>query len=340
LNYLLIFGPGIFPAMGINGAALGTVIARALSLFIGMYILYSGKNKVHIVDGTYWPDWKMFKDIFSIGLPSGVQGVLRRGANLFLIGFITATELGTYGAAALAIGWQIEQLIVQPIVGVNVVGTSQIGQIMGRWQIKEAITKGNILIGLGFFIGLVLIIPSIYFAEPLIRLFDPSAHPLVMEGAVSFFHIVLASLLFGAIPVVITGILRGTGHTTPPMYSTLVFRNIVPISLAYILGFVLDWGAIGVWWAIAIGRFFDSLTLIIVWVRKRWINVALSYTDIFRQHLHKLNPEMQNSFLKEYRSNLMAQSGMTELIGDDRVTYQGRNGSTVILFQGDSFQVK
>ena len=91
----------------------------------------------------------MFKDIFNIGLPSGVQGLFRRGANIFLIGVVTATELGTFGAAALAIGWQIEQLIIQPIVGLNVAATSLVGQALGRWQVKDAISKGNILITLG-----------------------------------------------------------------------------------------------------------------------------------------------------------------------------------------------
>ena len=64
LNYLLIFGPGVFPALGIYGAALGTSIARAISLAIGIYILYSGKNVVKILDGTYRPDW----DIHSVSL--------------------------------------------------------------------------------------------------------------------------------------------------------------------------------------------------------------------------------------------------------------------------------
>ena len=339
LNYILIFGWGFIPSLGLNGAALGTILARALSLAVGMYILYSGKNVVKILPGTYKPDWSMFKDIFAIGLPSGLQGVLRRGANLLLIGLITATELGTFGAAALAIGWQIEQLLIQPIVGLNVSSTAMIGQALGRWQVKDAITKGNILLFSGLVLAIVFILPVLIYTEEIIRFFDPSAHPTVMEGAVGFFKITMLSLPFAAISVVITGIMRGTGDTRPAMYSTLVFRNIITVGLAYLFAFQMNMGATGIWWGMVLGRLLDCIVMSIVWVRKKWLKTAISFTEIFRIHLVDLSEKNLKSFLKQVRAPMMAVAGTKEIIDEKGVTYTNKLGSTRFVFEGKGYEL-
>jgi len=339
LNYIFIFGLGPIPAFGLVGAALGTVIARALSLGVGLYILYSGTNVVKILPGTYRPDWNMFKDIFNIGLPSGIQGIFRRGANIFLIGLITATELGTFGAAALAIGWQIEQLIIQPIVGLNVASTSLIGQALGRWQVKDAITKGNVMIITGGILAVVLILPVLMFPTQVIRLFDPSVQPMVLRGATGFFKITMYSLPVAAISVVITGILRGAGDTKPAMYSTLVFRNLLTIPLAYVLAFPFAMGSYGIWYAMLIGRILDCLTMLSIWLRKRWLNITLGLSEVFRTHLHALGEIDLQRYLKEIRGPLMAERGTHELIKKDSVVYKSRNSEQVVEFKNKSYRL-
>ena len=340
LNYLLIFGVGIFPALGLNGAAIGTVLARGISFGVGLYILYSGSNVVKILPGTYRPDWTMFKDIFAIGLPSGLQGVLRRGANLFLIGLVTATGLGTFGAAALAIGWQIEQLLIQPIVGLNVSSTSLIGQSLGRWQVKDAIQKGNILMITGVVLALIFVIPVYLYPENIVRVFDPSTHPTVMKGAVGFFQITMLSLPFAAISVVITGILRGTGDTKPAMYSTLAFRNIATIGTAYLFAFPLGMGAVGIWWGMVLGRFLDCVVMLIYWLQKRWLKTALGFTEIFRTHLIHLSDNDLKRYLSKVRAPYMKIAGTKEIIDEYGVTYSNELNQVRVEFNKEGYHLK
>ncbi|MDQ7027026.1 MAG: hypothetical protein Q9P01_09480 [Anaerolineae bacterium] len=91
--------------MGLTGAAIGTVMARGIGVLIALVILYSGKNVIRILPGTYRPDWQMFRDIFSISVPSGIQGVYRNGSRLLVISIVTSTEVATFGAAAIAISF-------------------------------------------------------------------------------------------------------------------------------------------------------------------------------------------------------------------------------------------
>ena len=339
LNFVFIFGWGPVPSLGVIGAAVGTVLARGISFAISLYIFYSGINVVRILPGTYWPDWKMFRDIFNIGLPSGVQGMFRRGANIFLVGIVTATELGTFGAAALAIGWQIEQLIIQPIVGLNVASTTLIGQALGRWQVKDAITKGNILIGLGLSLCTILVLPPVIWPEFFVLLFDPSAQPEIVQGAVGFFRIAFLSIPIAAISVIITGLLRGSGDTKPAMYSTLIFRNIVTIGLAYVLAFPLSMGSDGIWFAIVIGRIGDTSVMLFVWIRKKWLKVSLALTDLFRINLYKLKGAHIDEYLTEVRGPLMAIKGTQEIITKEGAIYRSNGIDHTVIFENGRYNL-
>ena len=130
----------------------------------------------------------------SIGVPSGIQGIFRHASSLFIIGIVTATSLGTYGAAVLGIGLQVEQLIAQPIVGLNVAATALIGQDMGKWQVESAYHKGNLMTLMGIIAILILVLPVYFFAPEIIQIFDPSGHPKILEGSLSYFRITLFSL--------------------------------------------------------------------------------------------------------------------------------------------------
>ena len=130
-NYLFIFGPGPFPAMGVPGAALGTVLARMLGMVGGIIILYSGKNVIKILPGSYRPQWMMFRDILSIGIPSGLQGLVRNTTQILVIRTVTSTAAGTFGVAAMSIGLQIESLAFMPGLALNTAATSLVGQASG-----------------------------------------------------------------------------------------------------------------------------------------------------------------------------------------------------------------
>jgi len=338
-NYLFIFGWAFIPAYGVVGAAIGTILSRAILLVFTFWLFYSGKNVVQILAGSWHPNWIMIKDILSIGVPSGIQGVFRHGSNLVIVGIVTATSLGTYGAAVLAIGMQVEQLIAQPIVGMNVAATSLIGQDLGKWQTKAAYQKGNIMTILGVICMLVLTLPVYFYAAKVVTIFDPSAHPLILEGSVSYFQFTLISLVFSAIAIIHTGTLRGAGDTKPAMYSAIINRNFLQLGLSYFLAFYMNMGYMGVWIGIIAGRFLDSMVMMYIWVRKKWLRVALEKTVLFRTHLQYLAPDNLDRYLEEVRTPLMAKSGTVENVLEHQVVYLQSNKSKVIKFSKSNYQL-
>jgi len=339
LNFVLMFGMGPIPAMGVAGAALGTVIARGIGVGIVFFLFYARKHEVKILPGNYRPDWQMFKDIFAIGIPSGVQGLFRNGSRLLVLGIITSTEVGTYGAAALAIGFQVEALVFMPGLALNVAATSLVGQALGRWQVEEARLRGNMAIWLGLAVMVMLALPVIIFAPAIIRLFDPSSHPVLLATGTTYFRINTVVLPLSALAMVANGALRGAGDSVPGLISTMVTRALISVSLAWVLAFPVGMGSVGVWIALAVGVVLESIYMSWRWRGDTWLKVALGKTALYRTHLRHLSAELQQRYLAEVRGPLMAQAGVGEVVGGDGVVYAGADSETEITFGGGGWVV-
>lgn len=337
-NYILMFGTGPLPALGLAGAAWGTVISRAIGVALVFYIIYSDRNVLKMGSGSFRPNWEMFRDIFSIGLPSGIQGVFRNGSRLLVVSLVTSTEVGTLGAAALAIGLQIESLAFMPVLGINVAATSLVGQALGAWQTDEARRIGNTALGLGLGLMLILIAPMIIFAPAIIRLFDPSADPVLLAAGTSYLRISTPFMPFAAIAMVANGALRGAGDSKPGMYSTLLSRGVGSVFLAWLFSFPLGYGSSGVWAGLAVGFAIEGVVMWYRWRGNKWLNVALHKTALYRQHLRHLPDAIQQQFLREVRAPLMAQSQTLEQVSDDDVVYEMLEQNVRVQFSENAYQ--
>jgi putative MATE family efflux protein len=338
-NYVFMFGAGPIPAFGIAGAAMGTVLSRALGVIVVFYLLYAGRNVIKLLPGTYSPNWRMFQDIFSIGIPSGVQGIFRNGSRLLVLGLVTSTEAGTYGAAALAIGFQVETLVFMPGLALNVAATSLVGQALGSWQVQEARRRGNTAIGIGLAVMVVLALPVVIFAPAIIRLFDPSAHPTLLQTGTNYFRINTVVLPLSAVAMVANGALRGAGDTLPGLISTLFTRAAMAVSLAYVLAFTLGMGSQGIWIALAVGIIADALFMGWRWRGQKWLAVALHKTELYRQHLRYLNENLQQRYLHEVRAPLMAKTDTREIVEGDTVTYTVPEKKVQIKFDDFGYHI-
>ncbi|HEX7003279.1 MAG TPA: MATE family efflux transporter [Trueperaceae bacterium] len=331
---VLMFGPGPLPALGVSGAAFGTVLARAFAVVAGISLFYSGRNAVRILPGSYLPNTDMFRQILSIGVPSGAQGIARNAAQIMVLRIVTSTAAGTYGASALAIGLQVESLAFMPGLAVSVAATSLVGRSLGAWQVEEARERGNAAVALGALLmgtlGLLLWI----FATPLVRLFDPSAHPTVIAAGTAYLRINALSQPILAVAMVVNGGLRGAGDTRPPLVATIVGRWLVVVPLAYFLALQLGMGVNGVWWALFAGTCIQAVYVAARWLSGKWLQVGLRKSRLYRIHLRHLPEEEQRRFLYEVKAPLMASGATRERVEEEGVVYQLPSGRVQLAFDG------
>lgn len=162
LDPILIFGWGPIPALGMSGAALATVIARTISLILGMYVLHVRYHLLSFALPTLTRVFQSWKRILLVGFPAAATNLV--------IPFSTAliTQLvagyGPEAVAALGVAARIDVFAVITVISLANVLAPFVGQNIGArmWnRVREGIHKsqafallwGAAMFGLLFFTG-------------------------------------------------------------------------------------------------------------------------------------------------------------------------------------------
>jgi putative MATE family efflux protein len=272
LNYVLIFGKLGFPALGVAGAGIATAIAFVWAALTYIVIFFSGKFVLTI------PGWDAFsfnveiiKRILKIGIPTGVERILMSGSMIFYVSIIAG--FGTTALAAHQIGLRVESLSYMPGFGFAVAATALVGQNLGAEDPERAQQSGwHAAIMCMVFMGLVGVLMFV-FPRPMVRLFV-SEKP-VIDLAIWYLRIVAISEPALALVFTLAGALRGAGETRSPLYISVFGLWAFRIPLAYVLGIVLGWGAIGAWTAMTIDTFVRGGLYVYQFKRGKWKEVEV-----------------------------------------------------------------
>ena len=115
-NYVLISGWGIFPEMGIGGAALSTSISRIVAVCIYIYVLYVKDSDIKL-KAKWFVDRHIIAPLFRISLPVGIEQFFMQLS--FLVVGVFISKLDTNAESLFRILIQIESLSFMPAVGVS-----------------------------------------------------------------------------------------------------------------------------------------------------------------------------------------------------------------------------
>jgi putative MATE family efflux protein len=253
---LLIFGLGPFPELGVTGAAVGTNIGRGTAVLIQLWMLASGRSRVHIGRRH----WRI--------VPSVMWNVCRLSGSGFLQILIdTSSYIGlvrviaTFGSDALAgytIGIRTVMFAMMPAWGLGNAAATMVGQALGAGKPERAeqavwtAAKYNAIVLGGVGAAFVLFAPwivSIYTSDP-----------LVAPYATSCLRIVSMGFVFFAYGLVLTQAFNGAGETWTPTWINLGCFWFWQIPLAWLLAIHLGMGPQGVFIAMTVA--FSTLAIV------------------------------------------------------------------------------
>ena len=269
-NYVLISGWGIFPEMGIGGAALSTSISRIVAVCIYIYVLYV-KNSDIKLKAKWFVDRHIIAPLFRISLPGGIEQFFMQLS--FLVVGVFISKLDTNAESLFRILIQIESLSFMPAVGVSIAAATLVGKSLGEKDIQKATDIGGTssLLGIlwGIFVGIIFVVVPL----PLLYAFT-SDQTVITLGIPVMVYMALNQPGLNYM-IVMGGALRGAGDTYKVMIYTMVrlWGLFVPLSYLFIL--LLDQGVSGLWQAEIISILTTALIIYRRFHSKKWALLSI-----------------------------------------------------------------
>ena len=249
VNYLLIFGIGPFPRMGVPGAAVGTVFSRFLGTAIGWGLLFSGKWRIEFsLKDSFLPHLQRIRRIFTVGSPAAMERLVRSITQVVFMGIIT--HLGTLAVAASQVALRAESFSFMPGFGMAIAATTLVGQNIGADLHKRAEKAAYRTVSIAISFMTLMAVAFFFFPEAFISLFTTDEK--VIELAVPCLRIVAISEPPLALNMVLAGGMRGASDTRFPMYVTIAGSWFIRLPLAYFLAYPAGLGLLGAWVAMTV----------------------------------------------------------------------------------------
>ncbi|NLO04979.1 MAG: MATE family efflux transporter [candidate division WS1 bacterium] len=274
LNWMFIFGVGPLPAMGVIGAAWGTVIARTVAGLLMFWIVTSGKFALHVPLLERWPiNLPLWGKMAYIGVPSSIESFARNLGFLSLFWILNQTDAGRLAVAGYAVSVQIRMFGVMFGLALMSAAMTAVSQNMGAQSPERAERSGWTLAAIAAATMGAMGLVQILLAGPIIGFF--TSDPETIRWGVISLVILSLSLPFTGLSMGSSGSLRGAGDTLSPLYATLIFTMAVGPVAAYVGTIVMDLGPLGAWAGIGIGTVLQSLMVAWIFKRGKWKQIKL-----------------------------------------------------------------
>ncbi|MEO5867501.1 MAG: MATE family efflux transporter [Sphingomonas sp.] len=267
-NWLLVFGHAGFPALGLEGSAIASVVTTTLmALAYAAILVLDPKLRRYRLFGRWWrPEWSRLGDVVRLGAPIALTFILEGslfGGAAILMGLIGVTEV-----AAHAVALNIAAITFQVPLGVSQAATIRVGMAYGArdpgWIARAGQTA--LALGIGFMAVTALLIWTLprLFVGIYLDLADPR-NAAVVALALRFLAVAAIFQLVDGAQAVAAGVLRGLQDTRVPMLIAGFGYWIAGFGTAILLGFWAHWGGVGIWIGLAVGLLVVSMLLLWRW---------------------------------------------------------------------------
>jgi len=250
-NYILINGKLGLPAMGLNGAGYGTLIAR-IFMAVSFYIVFrrgkSFKAYGEIIEKAQFAIKDFFR-IWKMGVPIGSQLVME--ASAFMLSTIMMGWISVAGLAAHQVVLSISTISFMVYLGIASSTTIRVSSLFGENRIEEMRKAGWAAIHLVVLMVVIIGLGFLIFRNQLPTLF--SEDPLVIALAAQFIVVMLIYQLFDGLQIVFGSILRGMSDVNIPTIYTFIAYFVVSLPMGYLCAFSFGLNEVGIWWGLPAG---------------------------------------------------------------------------------------
>ncbi|ELZ80326.1 MATE family drug/sodium antiporter [Haloferax larsenii JCM 13917] len=266
-----LFAATAFDGYGVTGAAIATVLSRAVATVIGIYIIFGTSAGPDVQLSDFRPQLKFIKKIVSIGVPSAIE------QSATALGFITLTAMVVTFApevvAAFGLGNRLTSLVFLPALGLGRATNTIVGQNLGAQKPERAESAVWLAAKVGASVMVVTGVLAYIFAEPVVAFFistgTQSAAQTIDLGVE---YVRIRAFEFGFIGVlqVVLGAYRGAGNTKTALTFSLLALWLGRIPTVYLLSFQFGFAETGIWLGMAVGQIIGAIAATAWFTRGTW----------------------------------------------------------------------
>jgi putative MATE family efflux protein len=238
-SYLLAFGVGPLPQMGVAGVSLGGSLGASLVTVAFVLFWWRGRFQLRPLKKLSI-DWPTVRQMISIGAPSvGEQGIVQLA---FLAFFVIIAQYGTEAYAAYGIGITLVAFSIVIGFGFGIATATLVGQQLGAGDPEHAVLVVSRSLRMALAAMITLSILLAWAAEPLAHFMIDD--PEVIHLTVVFIYFISLAQPLMACEFAIGGALRGAGDTRFPLIATfcgILFGRLAPALIVLALELSVYW---------------------------------------------------------------------------------------------------
>ena len=272
-NALLIYGLFGVPALGIQGAAISTVIANTVACSLLIRYLRSGKSKLNFSFAhPFHFSMKTMKSLAKIGLPSALEQLALRSGMILFIQIVSG--LGTVVFAAHNIGMNILTLSFTLGQAFGIAASSLVGRALGAGDANLAEKYASRTGKIGSICGAILGLAFFFGAEYIVSFY--SSDPEIIRNAAIAIRVAAITQPFQSHQLIVAGSLRGAGDTIFPLISTFFGILIIRVAAATFFVQVLGLGLLGAWLAVMLDQIIRWFLIAMRFRSGKWKRMKLA----------------------------------------------------------------
>ncbi|MBT8411034.1 MAG: MATE family efflux transporter, partial [Octadecabacter sp.] len=262
VNYALIFGNLGAPELGIEGAAIASVVIQILQLVALAFYAQYKRPEAELFRRIWKSDNEAMGQVFRLGLPIGLTSFAEGGlfaASSVMMGWIGEIELAAHGIAL-----QLTAFMFMFHVGMSEAATIRASRQYGSRNEVElrrgAVTAYAVSLSFGVMVVAVFLLVPGFLVGLFLDPNEPARDAVLGLGIV----LIMLSALFqfvDAAQIVALSILRGVQDTRVPMWLAIVSYWVVGMPASYVMTFTLGWGPMGLWLGLTVGLGMAALSL-------------------------------------------------------------------------------
>lgn len=274
MNVLNVIGNAILIYhfnMGAAGAAIATLISRAVGSSLIVLLIHNKKNIIYVERIFHFrPNFAIIKSILRIGVPNGIENSMFQFGKLLTQSLISS--LGTVTIAANAVAHTLATFQYMPGGAIGTAAITIVGQCVGAGEKEQAKKYSKILLLFSYISLLAIVILTFVFAKPVISIYGLTDESSRLALKLILYHGICATIIW-PVAFMLPQVFRAASDVKFTLVVSMISMWIFRVALSYplTLDYGLGLGAMGVWIAMTIDWLFRFIVFAIHFVRGRWL---------------------------------------------------------------------